>query len=252
MCTVSWILNTRGYDVFFNRDEQKGRAIAIPPSSFSLEGTECLMPLDPDGGGTWIATNQYGLSLCLLNYYQGDVPELPLISRGLLVKMLAPMASVPEVVATLNSLHMGSYAPFTLLLFAPDLTSNHGHVIAFQWDGHVLTQRPSVEPMISSSVAFQEVMLARRQAYKDYMEPTPTIENAWAFHRSHVPEAGYKSVCMHREDANTVSFTHLSITPCNSQMRYVDGSPCENKKSVTTEITRKSSSLKWVASDMSD
>ncbi|NGN97520.1 NRDE family protein [Grimontia sp. S25] len=249
MCTVSWLLHDNGYDVFFNRDEQKGRAIARPPERFREQGTEFLMPVDPDGGGTWIATNQHGLSLCLLNYYQGDIPELPLISRGLLVKMLAPSSSVADVVSTLNNLHMGSYAPFTLLVFAPDLNAHHGHVIAFQWDGHVLTQRPSVEPMISSSVAFQQVMIARREAFKSIMTEPQTVEKAWAFHRSHVPEAGYKSVCMHRDDANTVSFTHLSATPGAMEMVYVDGSPCENVPTATETLIRKVPNMRLVASE---
>ncbi|WP_028021687.1 NRDE family protein [Enterovibrio calviensis] len=249
MCTVSWLLNESGYDVFFNRDEQKGRAIAHPPQRLSQGNTSFLMPVDPDGGGTWMATNQHGLSLCLLNYYQGDIPELPLISRGLLVKMLAPSTMVSDVVSTLNTLHLGSYAPFTLLVFAPDLSLSRGHVIAFQWDGHVLTQRPSIEPMISSSVAFSEVMQARRQAHNTIMTEPRTVAKAWEFHRSHVPEAGYKSVCMHREDANTVSFTHLRVTSEQVEMVYVDGSPCQNSEGVSTMLARHALSLKLAASD---
>ncbi|MDD1795434.1 NRDE family protein [Enterovibrio makurazakiensis] len=249
MCTVSWLLHESGYDVFFNRDEQKGRAIAHPPQLLSQGNTSFLMPVDPDGGGTWMATNHNGLSLCLLNYYQGDIPELPLISRGLLVKMLAPSLMVSDVVSTLNNLHLGSYAPFTLLVFAPDLSSTHGHVIAFQWDGHVLTQRPSIEPMISSSVAFTEVMQARRQAHNIIMTEPRTIEKAWEFHRSHVPEAGYKSVCMHRDDANTVSFTHLKVTPEHVEMIYVDGPPCQKGEAVRTLLGRQSLSLRLAASD---
>ncbi|WP_394208877.1 NRDE family protein [Enterovibrio calviensis] len=249
MCTVSWLLHESGYDVFFNRDEQKGRAIAFSPQLFAHRSTAFMMPVDPDGGGTWMATNQHGLSLCLLNYYQGDIPELPLISRGLLVKMLAPSAMVSDVVATLNTLHLGSYAPFTLLVFAPDLSSRQGHVIAFQWDGHVLTQRPSIEPMISSSVAFTEVMQARRQAHTVILTAPRSVEKAWEFHRSHVPEAGYKSVCMHRDDANTVSFTHLKVTPEQVEMVYVDGPPCQNGEAVTTALVRKNQPLKLVASD---
>ncbi len=243
MCTVSWLLHDKGYEVFFNRDEQKGRAIAKPPQHFTHNEVQFAMPVDPDGGGTWIAMNNQGLSLCLLNFYQGDIPDLPLISRGLLVKRLAPSACVADVVAMLNDLHLGSYAPFTLLVFAPDLSANQGHVIAFQWDGHELTQRPSKEPMISSSVAYEEVMLARQKAYQSIMTEPRTVEKAWAFHRSHVPEAGYKSVCMHREDANTVSFTHVKVNENEMQMAYVDGAPCKEGPAVTTHLQKKYTSI---------
>lgn len=249
MCTVSWLLNENGYEVFFNRDEQKGRAIARPPAVFDRDGTRFMMPVDPDGGGSWIAMNQHGLSLCLLNYYQGDIPDFPLISRGQLVKMLASDMSVTEVVNRLNSLHMGSYAPFTLLVFAPDLRLGHGHVIAFQWDGHVLTQRPSIEPMISSSVRFQEVMVARQNAYRSVMTEPKSVEKAWAFHRSHVPEAGYLSVCMHREDASTVSFTHLKVTNTEMEMVYVDGPPCAEGEPMTTILAKTRGPFKLAASD---
>ncbi|MBE1275557.1 NRDE family protein [Enterovibrio baiacu] len=249
MCTVSWLLHDKGYEVFFNRDEQKGRAIAQPPQHFTQNDVQFAMPVDPDGGGTWIAMNNQGLSLCLLNFYQGDIPDLPLISRGLLVKRLAPSACVADVVAVLNDLHLGSYAPFTLLVFAPDLSANQGHVIAFQWDGHVLTQRPSKEPMISSSVAYEEVMLARQEAYQSIMTEPRTVEKAWAFHRSHVPEAGYKSVCMHREDANTVSFTHVKVNEDEMQMAYVDGAPCKEGPAVTTHLQKNTPRLKLVASE---
>ncbi|PMN92656.1 NRDE family protein [Enterovibrio norvegicus] len=249
MCTVSWLLNDKGYEVFFNRDEQKGRAIAKPPQHFVSNDVQFAMPVDPDGGGTWIAMNNQGLSLCLLNFYQGDIPDRPLISRGLLVKRLAPSVCVADVVAVLNDLHLGSYAPFTLLVFAPDLSVTQGHVIAFQWDGHVLTQRPSKEPMISSSVAYEEVMLARQNAYKSIMTEPRTVEKAWAFHRSHVPEAGYKSVCMHREDANTVSFTHVKVTEHDMQMAYVDGAPCKEGSAVTAHLQKNAPRLKLVASE---
>ena len=46
MCSVSWLLEKKGYQVFFNRDEQKSRALALPPKKYTLDGVDVLMPLD--------------------------------------------------------------------------------------------------------------------------------------------------------------------------------------------------------------
>lgn len=81
-------------------------------------------------------------------------------------------------------------------------------------------------------------MVARREAYRTIMTEPKTVDKAWAFHRSHVPQAGYLSVCMHRDDANTVSFTHLKVTTDVMEMVYVDGSPCEGGEQTSTVLAR--------------
>lgn len=244
MCTVSWLLNASGYDVFFNRDEQKGRAIAFPPLHLSLNQTPCLMPIDPDGGGSWICSNHHGLSLCLLNYYQGETPALPLVSRGILLKSLAPLSSVHSVRNKLKNFEMICFAPFTLLVFDPHLNTHQKQVMAFQWDGSALTQRHRIEAMISSSVEHHKVLVERRQAYKACMKESNSVENAIVYHASHHPHAGQSSVCMHREDAQTVSFTHLSVRSENIQMMYMDGAPCQKNTMIISVLERKKQSLR--------
>lgn len=46
MCSVTWYLSDTGYQVFFNRDEQRSRALALPPKPYELQETSVLMPLD--------------------------------------------------------------------------------------------------------------------------------------------------------------------------------------------------------------
>jgi hypothetical protein len=45
-------------------------------------------------------------------------------------------------------------------------------------------------------------------------------------HRSHQPERGAYSTCMHREDAATVSYTEIVVAPGNACLRYQAGAPC--------------------------
>lgn len=284
MCTVSWLLANDGYQVFFNRDEQKGRALAHAPKYFNDLGVKYLMPVDPVGGGSWIAMNQAGLSICLLNYYQQKPAGKKLISRGLLVKSLVSNTSLTKIRSALNKLPLQRYAAFTLLVFPSHLTAKTGDVYAVRWDGCELSTVTAVSPMVSSSVALAEVtnyredyhnsillqhqILFSGEGSNDDLELSQTSgtsdiecnrfiesdsqvnsieENIIAltnqrclddknslaltrFHASHEPNPSYLSVCMHRDDAHTVSFTHLIATRKQLKMNYVCGCPCSSKQ----------------------
>lgn len=278
MCTVSWFLAKDGYQVFFNRDEQKGRALAHKPRYFNDLGVKCLMPVDPVGGGSWIAMNQAGLSVCLLNYYQRNNSDSDLISRGLLVKSLVNYTSITQIRAVLNAMPLKSYAAFTLMVFPANLSLQNGAVSAFRWDGNRLSEIDAVSPMVSSSVSLDEVANYRADHHdavllkpavifsgascnddlRDvpldnvtrYPEGNCAVENVIEltnqryiaernsqalrlFHASHDPNPSYLSVCMHRDDAHTVSFTHLEVSGRQLAMTYVSGCPCSSKDSQT-------------------
>ena len=220
MCTCSWKINDNGYELFFNRDEQKTRAEALPPQQFTEHGTTFLMPLDPVGKGSWIASNEHGLSVCLLNYYQGITPNGPLMSRGLLVKQLASAKDFEEVKRIINTLDLSCMASFSLLIFEAGLSKNFGSVKGLQWDGSLLKSFSPQNPMISSSVDFENVKAKRLEAFS-------TAKSLFEFHCSHNKESGHLSTCMHREDAKTVSLTYISISPELKTMTYLAGSPCE-------------------------
>jgi hypothetical protein len=227
MCTASWLLDKTGYQVFFNRDEQIGRAKALPPKQFVSDcGVRYLMPVDPVGQGSWIASNELGLTLCLLNYYQGDVPDGELISRGQLVRSFAHFTSSEALIAHFTQLTLSHYAPFTLVIFDSELTSETGHVKALQWDGKTLVDSLPLPPLISSAVDADNVRATRRQLFASYNAVEETTESRLAFHHSHEPEKGRFSPCMHREDAHTVSFTHVVTSKDGIEISYQDGSPC--------------------------
>lgn len=152
MCSVTWSLSDTGYQVFFNRDEQKSRALALPPAIYDRQGVSVMMPLDPQGQGSWISLNQFGLSLCLLNNYQGRVPDGTLISRGLLLKFLAGSSSIEQITLAFEKLALSRFAPFTLLAFDPLLTQQQGEVLAYAWDGEQfcsgVTSSPLFHPVL--------------------------------------------------------------------------------------------------------
>src|SRR5690606_13667857 len=119
MCTVSWYADKNSYKVFFNRDECKDRARAVAPEIYTVRSQTSsqshIMPLDPVGGGTWFAVNEFGLVFALLNYYQGRLPKGRLHSRGEIVKQIVSSRSLLEAQTYLQSLNLQKFPPFSLL-----------------------------------------------------------------------------------------------------------------------------------------
>ena len=242
MCTVSWLITDAGYQLFFNRDEQRSRSKALPPQPFQNSDVTTLMPIDPDGGGSWISVNDQGLTLCLLNFYQGRLPDGLLHSRGQLLKNLSALKTQSEITTQLNTMDLYQYAPFTLLAFSPDNRS-----LGFQWDGETLQTLSILSPMTSSSVEFDRVYSARQNSFSD-LGDAPDADQLLAYHLSHQPIhsahsstpssnqhqcvkngqliQGEQSVCMHRDDAKSVSFSHIEVTSEQVSFNYLDGSPC--------------------------
>src|SRR5689334_3842624 len=100
MCTVTWVRRKRGYDLLCNRDEKRTRKKAVPPRPAVLGGVQYLAPIDADHGGTWIATNEFGLSACLLNGANltcGECTAAGIRSRGLLLRDLMSAASTSDI-----------------------------------------------------------------------------------------------------------------------------------------------------------
>ncbi|MDK9760122.1 hypothetical protein KIV40_33730, partial [Vibrio sp. D173a] len=171
--------------------------------------------------------NEFGLSLCLLNNYQGIVPDGPLISRGLLLKNMSSSRNIAQLTEAFHRLELSSFAPFTLLAFAPNLTQHNGLVVAYKWDG---VQQSTVEtdsPLFSSGVDLARVQAYRQAKYDQLISTGKNQQNLLMFHSHHHSEQPHLGTCMHRSDAQTVSFTHLRNLHGHASMFYAPGSPCE-------------------------
>ena len=227
MCTVTWCRPAAGYEVFFNRDELLSRPPAEPPAVRESNGVRYLAPLDPQGGGTWLAVNERGLTLGLLNHYESGQPagSAPAASRGRLVTSLADCATQEEVTGRLHLRHLLEFAPFFLLVFAPDRPV-HWH----RWDGFrrmASVLRDEDMPVTTSSFDAENVIAARR-ACLHRIVPDGTAATAAqlaAFHRSTDPRGGAYSVRMTRPDAQTVSISQVSVAPGAVTLRYAPRAP---------------------------
>ena len=234
MCTVAFVpLSAGGYLLGHNRDERPGRAPGEPPRH--LDGTPCraLAPRDPDAGGTWIAVNAAGVTVCVLNAADTQPERLPPAprSRGLVVRDLACVSSLEEARVHLEgSDALGITRAFHLVAVEPGWqTGSAARVGRFRWDGAATRWETGDAPaLFVSSLLHPEDVERERSAGWRARVAQGALDGAGVagFLASHQPERGRLSVCMHRDDAGTVSRTLVEVSRGVARMRYQPGPPC--------------------------
>jgi hypothetical protein len=236
MCTVSWIsYPSGGYELFFNRDEQRSRPQASPPELRITEGESYLAPYDGLAGGTWLATNTHGLTLCLLNWYGLAPMEKPqaLTSRGHLIPALVASPSIDIAGRVLSQMQLSRFAPFHLLFL-----ERFREPLILGWNGADLREERSERRMrTSSSFDTARVIAWRGRLFDELGDSTCTSEGLRRFHAWRDPAASAESICMGRADACTVSRTHVQAGGTQAVLRY----ECLDGDDVSTCC-----SLRWV------
>ena len=246
MCTLSWIRRDTGYSIFMNRDERPGRAPGLPPE-IRDGAVRWIAPFDGQSHGTWIGANDRGVALAILNRYHESPmsAEGEWISRGLLVTSLLGETTKDDVERRIREEPLGLYQPFTLVAFEVGRGAR-----LFAWNGKELavTQVAETGLVLTSSGFDQEkatrdrgALFVRWQEF-DPTHPThpthPTAEAFEAIHASHIPERGPLSICMHRPEAGTVSFTRIDVGPDEIEVFYVPGPPRETKERIIAALPR--------------
>lgn len=227
MCTVSWVHEPDGYHLLCNRDEKRTRGAAFAPAVFMRGGVRYISPVDVDFGGTWLSVNEFGVSACLLNGDPAVGPVYPRRSRGLLLRELAWAESSAECTLWLQQLDLGPFAPFTLLVMEPGQTAS----LAF-WNGQDLTVDPSADshmPLTSSSYDAAGVRRSRLNEFAHRVAAAERLDPAllYWFHSSHGSSPDAYSACMHRDDAQTVSFSWVIVTRDAVRFLYSPAAPCQ-------------------------
>ncbi|MFW5688938.1 MAG: NRDE family protein [Spirochaetota bacterium] len=242
MCTVTWSASPSGYHLFMNRDELSTRGEAIPPSVHREGDVSYVAPIDSDAGGTWIAANEHGVTVCLLNYFPPGFSWSSgeeYTSRGKLVTDLIAHRSAAEVTAALLRMDVTRYRPFTLF------TMGGGSVPRrHRWNGSgfLETRDAPAPPLASSGFDRDAVIAARTTTYSQIVGDQPTPELLARYHRSHLPERGPYSVCAHRDDGGSRSLTHVNVDENRIVLEYTAGPPCEGGETCSAEIARDANS----------
>jgi len=237
VCTCSWLIRPTGFELFFNRDEARTRGEASGPEPGERDGVRYLAPRDADAGGTWIGVNEHGLALCLLNAWHlgGPRPAGEYRSRGLLVRELLVERSVTSVREALRRVEVVRYRGFSLAAFATGAPP-----VRFDWDGERLEEREARQPLSSSSFDAAGAEEARGKLLASLgQEGARDRAQLLAFHRSHAPERGPLSPCMHRPDARTVSSSHLVVECDAVRFAYAAGPPCRSPYAESVVLARR-------------
>ena len=222
-----------------NRDERRTRAPAAPPRRRELSGVSALLPADGEAGGSWISVNSHGHSLALLNRWD-DAPSdtgEEFVSRGLLLVELTVEPDADGVERALLGRPLTRYRPFTLASVTPDRTPR-----LFEWNGRELSNAEPAGPgLLRTSSGFDQEAAerVRGQFFREAaLRPGGlTPETLVELHRSHLPSRGPLSICMHRPEAVTVSFSLITASDGAARFHYVDGAPGESDSGVDLSLS---------------
>ncbi|MBX2850315.1 MAG: NRDE family protein [Phycisphaeraceae bacterium] len=242
MCTVTIVPKPdapRAFRMACSRDELHGRASALPPNPalpFVYGDHLVSMPIDPVSGGTWVAANDAGLAITLLNYNPAEPPTDRDLSRGGVIPQLLHASAVDEVFVLAKSIQANRMMPFRLVAC----------------DGRSLMLWRSTEPIeeaevgswsreplmwTSSGLGDHVVEGPRRELFEGWFgdEPDAYLDRQDAFHRHRWPDREHLSVSMHRGDARTVSYTRVDVDPDKVTMTYHPDRPdLDAKDSIVT------------------
>jgi len=234
VCTVTWEQYQNGYRMLFNRDERVTRATGSGPRIVEHQGIRAIMPIDNQAGGSWIAVNDLGLGVCLINNYGAEqrLPKIDPPSRGKLVAELAFATNQKQALEMLNALNPQRFNPFDIFVF-----DSRGIPACRRWDGVHFSEANNPDNFaFSTGFDTEGVVGNRRQLYHQWIQEGWDLRD---YHRSHIPRAGSYSVCMHREDAATQSMSEIRVESASVQMTYWPGPPCTTAAIAPVTLKRK-------------
>jgi hypothetical protein len=186
-------------------------------------------------------------------------PKNDLRSRGLVVRELAGKSTADEIAAALRKLPLRKLRPFRLIAIVP----LEKRVIEYRWNLERLTRRDHEwrrQHWFSSGFDERTAERVRAKVCASFVVPLGRDDPGsretsrrggragvdaagyslrWLrkLHRSHTPKRGPFSVCMHRTDASTVSYTEVAVSKQRATMRYKSGASCSNGANVTRTIS---------------
>jgi hypothetical protein len=240
MCTVT-VVRYRDRDgqrvlrLACNRDELQGRPPALPPERRRCGGRVALLPVDPVSGGTWVAVNDAGLALALLNLNPAPTAEqlAPLHSRGAVIPLLLPCATAAAARGHVTTLQTAGLAPFRVVM------ADRATAAAATWNGARWEVADIRLPALftSSGLGDALVQAPRRRLFEETFHlpmPAPALQDS--YHRHHWPDRPHLSVCMRRPDARTVSHTVVTVGPQRATLAYRGDAPDSDAEVVTTTL----------------
>jgi hypothetical protein len=229
MCTLTVITSDDTYLMAMNRDEKITRGAGLSPEIHEFDGTRAIYPGDGDGG-TWFATNEYGIALALLNWndiapHATAAPKTR--SRGRVIPALIDSRSLMDLHQVFDVSNFKGMMPFRLVGVFP---FEH-EIWEWRWDSKQLGFQTHVwesRHWFSSSLSDDRAESMRGAACRTAHHESDVGSVSWLrrLHASHGGCPGPFSLCVHREDVKTLSYSEVMVTPGGVQMGHFRGSPC--------------------------
>jgi hypothetical protein len=238
MCTISFLPKPQGFYLAMNRDEKLDRFSALPPKIADLGGRRAVFPREPTGG-TWISANDAGVCLALINWHRIErEPKHDTISRGEVVRDLAGKSSAEEIANEVMKLPLRKLRPFRLIAIVP----SEKIVTELRWNLEWMTirnHRWQLQHWFSSGLDERRAERERQHVCDAAHNQRSARNLRWLrqLHRSHGPRRGPFSICMHRPDASTVSYTEVAVSGRRATMRYKPGRCCSDGTVVSKAIS---------------
>jgi hypothetical protein len=222
-----------------NRDERRSRPAALPPQVRQFGQWAAVLPLDPTSAGTWVAVNDAGLIMTLLNVHadrKEEETQAPLHSRGTIIPGLLECGELSLAICEATRLDARRYAPFRLIV------ADRGAVAELRSNGNcvrVVCHGPIHTPLLFTSSGLGDYLVEepRRRLFASiFGQPGDRAARQDEFHRHRWPEQPHLSVCMDRSDARTVSQTVISLGPDRATLTYHPDAPDQPAHPVSVTI----------------
>jgi hypothetical protein len=223
-----------------NRDEKIARGGGEPPEVHQINGTTAIYPTE-GAGGTWIAANEYDITLALLNW-NTTAPcgmDAKTRSRGRVIPALISSRSQSDLQQAFEVSNFEGMMPFRLVgVFPSEQTIGEWRSDSKQfW----FQANPwEARHWFSSSLSDEQAESLRGAACRDAQFEPDAGSATWLrrLHASHAGGAGPFSLCVHRDDVETLSYSDVAVTAGQIRMRHLRGSPCMTGQIRSIEIER--------------
>jgi len=241
MCTLSLITRDGGYLLAMNRDEKNERSAGEPPETHLLRGISVIYPSD-GAAGTWVSVNSYGNAFALLNsnaVLPNSLDCTKTRSRGQIIPTLGPSSSLAEVQKTVRELDLEKTLPFRLVGVFPS-----GKTIGeWRWDSAQFGFQAhgwDLRHWFSSSLSDTEAENRRGAVCRDAQHESDAGSIGWLrrLHASHAGGPGPFSLCVHRQEAATLSYSEVACTAEEIHVTHLRGCPCTSVELNTIKIQR--------------
>jgi hypothetical protein len=226
MCTLSLVARNDGFLLGMNRDERLSRGPALAPEIQKVCGLDAVFPIE-SSGGTWIAANQNGIAFALLNQNARHGMSKTR-SRGEIIPELIRSAELESAARQVDRLDLTGFLPFLLV----GISAFERRLMQWRFDGDRLTTTEldfGNRHWFSSGISDADAATHRAPicALASKSDGAGTAQWLRALHRDHGDRAGAFSICVHREDAATVSYSEVEVSRDRISFRYQPGNPCQ-------------------------